>query len=966
MKTFFFKKTTAFLFLFSTILTPSFAQTAGNPPTWQWAKSMGGSGNDQCNDVVCDASGNVYMVGTFNGQFNPGSGMLQSDGQNNGFLVKLSPDGNALWSKQLKSNSPDGEVFCQSLTLDNSGNVLVAGTFKFGNLVAGATEMPLLGNIDAFLAKFDANGNQLWVKTKGDAGVSYQVKSLAADNSGQTFLYGWPNILKYSSDGSLLLNIPNPSVSALSGGDIYWIGGKLFIAGFFKNTLILGNTTLNASNGALYSCEIDPTNGSLFNGAKFLEGTNTLFNFVLNDLFVNAAGELYAAGSVRGAFSSGNCVGAINDARLKSMLIKIDANGCAWIKNENGVASNENNIQRITQLADGTMWFSGERTSSSGVQFDGQSLNDTQTGFLLKLDPVSGDVLALQESFAGKGLANNGLQIFVAGLKGTSAILDKRNNDGSVVFEKIFSNDGGFVNFASLESDGSGIYFSATVFGKISVANTVLDIPQTSLLIGKLSLDGTQLLWHNLIAGTQAVYRPLGAISGTLDQNAGRFYVSGLYLNQFSFNGQSIDPPAMDETGYFVVQFDLNGNPGWLKTMPGVGYLSNISHDYDQKLLVCGTFSNSLSLGSFTLQSKGNDDFFIAKIDISGNILWAKRGGGEDVEFTVMASTDAQNNIYLAAEAYSLNLEIEDQGTLNTNEGDGNVLLAKLSPDGAVQWLKLYGGDANLSNEPRSFPMAIQSDPSGNIYLSGYYGRNNTFGNITLTSSYGYNNFVGKFNSSGDPLWLTPIRTKRSSVNYHEIGLDAQGNLYYTSILTDSIFVGGTVLARKIGGNTYAAFFSRFDGQTGDLDWLKAAASSPECLVFPTSMSVLGVDKLICGGTFVDRLQLDNYSLNGNSGSNGFIGLLSKSNSITAYPDTATNLIQLSPNPAHDLVNLTGHVEQGVEVYLTNSQGAVVLRQEILALNAQYPLNIKQLPAGIYYLTTISGGRLETSKLVIY
>lgn len=957
-------KSFAFLMIFNLYLTSTFAQTAGNPPSWQWAKAIGGSGNDQCNDVICDAAGNTYVVGTFNGQFDPGNGLLQSFGQNNGFLIKLNADGTALWSVQFKSNNLDGEVFCQSIALDNNGNVWVAGTYKFGNLVVGASEFPLVGNTDAFLAKFDANGNQAWVKTEGTAGVTHLIKSVVTDNTGNAYLYGWPKIFAFSTTGNSTWNIPNPSTAAIKGGDIFWDGSAIHIAGYFSNNITLGNISLDAIYGGMYTCEINPSNGQLLNGTKFLEGSTLHFDFVLNDLFINAAGEFYVAGSATGAFSTGSCTQTLDDYNFKSTLIKLDPNGCAWIKAENSSEFNANNFQRITQMADGTLWLSGERTFSSFIQFDDQFIDTPETGFLLKLDAVTGNVLALQSSYIWRGLSDNGQQIYVCGLRSVSAKLDKRNNDGSIVFEKTLNNDGGSVLFTSLEADGSGIYFSATVFGKISVGNTVLDVSQTSLLIGKLSLDGNQLLWHHLITRTQGIYRPLGSKVGTLDRNAGKYYVAGLYLNQFSFNGQTIDPPAMDETGYYVVQFDINGNPGWLNTLPGAGYLSNITNDNSQKVLVCGTFENSITLGTTTLQSKGGDDFFITKMDIAGNILWAKRGGGTDVEFTVMASTDAQDNIYLAAEAYSLELDINDQGLLTSNDGDGNILLAKLTSDGTPQWLKLYGGDEGLGYEPYSFPMAIKSDPTGNIYLSGYYGKKSVFGNLSLTSNYNYSNFVGKFDSDGEPIWLTPIRTKRAGVNYNEIDLDTEGNLYYASILTDSIFVGGTVLAKKIGNNFYSTFHSRFNGQTGNLDWLKAASSSPESAVFPTSMAVLGPDKLFCGGSFIDRIKLDNNSLNANSSSNGFIGFLNKSNSIAFLPGTKS--IQISPNPANEQIKLHGDLEKPVIFYITDSQGVVVVRHEIPFLKSQYTLNISQLLAGVYYLTTVSDGQLETTKLVIY
>ena len=71
-----------------------------------WAESVGSLDVDQGSGVVTDASGNLYVTGTFamTANFNPGSGPaanLTAGGFEDAFLLKLSPSGQFGWVKDL-------------------------------------------------------------------------------------------------------------------------------------------------------------------------------------------------------------------------------------------------------------------------------------------------------------------------------------------------------------------------------------------------------------------------------------------------------------------------------------------------------------------------------------------------------------------------------------------------------------------------------------------------------------------------------------------------------------------------------------------------------------------------------------------------------------------------------------------------------------------------------------------------
>ena len=126
---------------------------------------------DQGNDIATDANGNSYVVGAIqtNG-LNPtaqfGSFILTGHGDYDWLVVKYDTLGNVLWAKNYGSTAGDT---ANSVTLDPAGNLYVTGFFSRTMTVEGVT-VTSKGLFDVFLAKFDPNGALLWLKTAGGTG----------------------------------------------------------------------------------------------------------------------------------------------------------------------------------------------------------------------------------------------------------------------------------------------------------------------------------------------------------------------------------------------------------------------------------------------------------------------------------------------------------------------------------------------------------------------------------------------------------------------------------------------------------------------------------------------------------------------------------------------------------------------------------------------------------------------------
>jgi hypothetical protein len=93
----------------------------------QWSKSTGDAGAQAGKGVAVDAFDNVLVTGSFLGSLNFGGGSMVSAGDQDVFLVKLGADGSYLWGQRGGGPSSDA---AKGLAADSTGNVLLIGDFN--------------------------------------------------------------------------------------------------------------------------------------------------------------------------------------------------------------------------------------------------------------------------------------------------------------------------------------------------------------------------------------------------------------------------------------------------------------------------------------------------------------------------------------------------------------------------------------------------------------------------------------------------------------------------------------------------------------------------------------------------------------------------------------------------------------------------------------------------------------------
>ncbi|MFK7784615.1 MAG: PKD domain-containing protein, partial [Crocinitomicaceae bacterium] len=168
-----------------------------------WSTFYGGNNDDWIKHGSLDPNGNFFATGRTKstnfptldaGTFFKGPTTIYGDWD--GFIIKFDDSGNLIWGTYLGATPPIADPSDQGhyIISDDSGNIFVTGVAGqgFPLLDAGTYFQNYSWGSDAFLAKFDNNGNLIWSTYYGGDGND-SGSAIAIDDNNNVFLIGGTN-----------------------------------------------------------------------------------------------------------------------------------------------------------------------------------------------------------------------------------------------------------------------------------------------------------------------------------------------------------------------------------------------------------------------------------------------------------------------------------------------------------------------------------------------------------------------------------------------------------------------------------------------------------------------------------------------------------------------------------------------------------------------------------------------------
>jgi hypothetical protein len=302
----------------------------------------------------------------------------------------------------------------------------------------------------------------------------------------------------------------------------------------------------------------------------------------------------------------------------------------------------------------------------------------------------------------------------------------KQDSVGTILWQKTIG--GGMddvLSCISLCPDGGYILSGTSLSGADGdKTDTLKDDPSTTaysggdLWIMKLDSMGN-ILWQKTLGGNYAEGRDVSASSGA------SFDSTYAYLSI-----THIEPTT--DGGYIA----------------GLSSTSGISGD---KTAVNRAEANSMF--SFFYPSFG--DYWILKLDASGNIQWQQTFGGEDNERFSMVKQTSDGGYIVGGTSSSFLLTLfgftasggDKTGAIR---GGDDYWILKLSATGAIQWQKTIGG----TEDDRLMSVGLTTDGG---YILGGYSNSGFSGEKTDTCRGDFDYWILKLNTLGDIVWQKTI-----------------------------------------------------------------------------------------------------------------------------------------------------------------------------------------------------------------
>jgi len=387
------------------------------------------------------------------------------------------------------------------------------------------------------------------------------------------------------------------------------------------------------------------------------------------------------------------------------------------------------------------------------------------------------------------------------------------------------------------------------------------------------------------------------------------------------------------DSDIWIVKLDATGNIQWQKSFGGssadFGY--SIHQNSDSTYIVCG---KTFSIDGDITSNKGAHDFWLLKLDKTGNLMWQKTYGGSNNDYAHSVAQTFFDGGYIIA------------GTTNSSDGDvtnahglDDAWVLKLDGQGAIQWKKTIGGTKN--------------DIATQVYQTGDQGfvliGNSESNDGDLTNNYGLADcWVVKLDNSGNIQWQK---------NYGGPGLDignaikqTSDNGYIIAAWSDSDSIDVTL---NQGGADY--WIMKLD-PNGNITWQQSYGGSSTDFCYAIDITSDG-GFIVAGNT-----ASNDGDVSGNHNSLHDVWIVK----FNGLPLSANNNLTINepvifPNPNNGIFTIK-NLDPNSLIEIYDITGRILFSQKIENIN-NFKIDFTDKSTGIYIYKIAKNG-VFTGKII--
>ncbi|MGE5313844.1 MAG: T9SS type A sorting domain-containing protein, partial [Acidobacteriota bacterium] len=372
-------------------------------PSFTWAQSV--LGRVEFLGIGVDSAGNSYFSGEINGAIRIGQQEFSTAGVSNCILAKLDVAGNFIWVKQEGGMT---SFWPRDLAADASGNIYLTGGFTGSRLMLGSVSVTGNGENDAFLAKYNTNGECLWavpiggksidvglgvtMDLKGNCYVTGTFQGTAAFGNGKALITQANAtdmfVAKYDSYGACLWAVRGGSTNSSSGSFGRSISvdpaENVYVTGSFYGTMQFANSALDAGGGKdIFIAKID----SLGNPEWAKQSVSTTWALLnANGISTDREGNSTITGEIISSDPSFDQFQLPHSDAYRTFVARYDSKGsCLWATANSGNGFSIGKGLKVD--AEGNTYCVGGYWSAQVTFGPWSSALEGQNAFILKYSP---------------------------------------------------------------------------------------------------------------------------------------------------------------------------------------------------------------------------------------------------------------------------------------------------------------------------------------------------------------------------------------------------------------------------------------------------------------------------------------------------------------------------------------------------------------------------------------------------
>lgn len=426
---------------------------------------------------------------------------------------------------------------------------------------------------------------------------------------------------------------------------------------------------------------------------------------------------------------------------------------------------------------------------------------------------------------------------------GNDIFIAKYFHKGQTIWEKR-AGGAGDDRAAGLITDGDGnSYITGYFNGTADFSGTSLvSAGGSDIFIAKYDSSGI-LKWAKRMgspaddAGTGITMNKMGtiAISAYIGGNAD---VLGTTVNT---NGVK---------DIFIAGVNSDGALSFATAIGGTGDDQAFAIATDQQdFFMTGSFLGAVVFGTSTLTSSTYKDVFTTKINTSGTVQWAKKGGGAQVDIGYGITCDGTGNVIITG---LFNTTCPFGSTSLSTSGGEDIFIVKYNTSGTQLWAKKAGGSATAAGVT-DVGFAITADEFDNIYVGGYFTNTATFGttSVTGTNATFTDLFIAKYLPDGTTAWVKADGGTGSD-QILDLYLHSNGKLYFTGNYYEAMDLTGSY---NMLGTNYEIFIADIQAISVSAKEINGAG---DLSVYPNPFS--GILNIHSEGAKIEQVTVSNIT----------------------------------------------------------------------------------------------------------